>query len=122
MTLDDAIRRRTPLAIEADGYDLFMAEAFLHPDGLLWLEAGWQVPGWHPGHMVPGEFKSTGDTAWSNGTHTIYQTAPGLPTWEQYQLWKRYLTTKGGDKEATRDKARAYLQLFFELDGKDMQP
>lgn len=122
MKLIDAIEAGIPLAISVDDIDLYMAEAFITPDGLVWLEPGWQYPGWHPAHKLPGTFTSDGDTSWNNGKWTVYQTAPGLSTWQQREIWEEYRQTKAGKVDATRDKAREYAAQFFEMDERDLLP
>lgn len=112
--LSKAIEDRVPLYFDAgDGRDRYMAEVFEIPDGIAWVDPGWQADFMgHPVHKLTGEIKQIADYEWQIGDVTIGRTVPGLQSWGQREIWEDYLKEH---PETTRVKAMREVANFFEM-------
>ena len=109
MKLNEAIKNGIPLAITTeDGGRRYMADAFIVPGGLVFLDTGWASSEYAPNnpvHRVDGKIK--GDGPWTVGGQEIEQMLDGDPLADEHNGWNQYRQGSEGKQYGTRTKAWA---------------
>jgi len=108
MKLSEAIEKNRPLVvIHPIGGQRYCAETFIVPEGIVFLDIGWDTGSSHGIHMIKGAVPE-GDEPWQVGDATIRILDEYDDVMGDAMLWWAYRQSTEG-QNATREQARKYM-------------
>lgn len=112
MKLSDVINKKWPLVVDQGPNNIrYAAEMFIVPDGIVFLDVGWDQFTTHGIHKVIGEI--TGDSPWQVGEATVRIIDDTEEAMGDFMDWEYYLTTAEGQL-ATREAAQRYMDSTYQ--------